>query len=49
MYYKIKIIFKKNKFDPLEADKIRRPKDPTVRIGLESRVQILKKYLIIFF
>jgi hypothetical protein len=24
-------------FDPLEADKSKRPKDPTIRIGLESR------------
>jgi len=24
-------------FDPLEADKSRKPKDPTIRIGLESR------------
>ena len=31
-----------DKFDPLEADISRRPKAPTVRIGLELRVRYFK-------
>ncbi len=38
MYYKNDINNKYVQFDPLEADKSKRPKDPTIRIGLESRV-----------